>query len=161
MPAPQNEIDMQYTAEQLTQFDAALTTLETLTATIPVLATDEKNGLVKPPENADGWMTGMLTRAEQNLARLPRDFEPASVQRDLDLAAALAPRELRLARVMDRIGSARYAARSDAFAALLGVRRTLKDSGLAGVDDNLSHGLQRFFGRTGTASAKPATPPTP
>lgn len=121
-----------------------------------MLSGSDKAGLVKPPEGADGWMTDMVTRASQNLGRLPRDFDPASVQKDLDLDVTLAPRQLRLSRVLDRIEGARFLARSDAFAELLGVRRTLKDSGVAGVDDNLSDGLQRFFNRTNKG-----TTPTP
>lgn len=153
----QNEIDIQLTAEQLAQFDAALTSLETLAAAFPVLSAADKASLVKSPDGADGWMAGMLTRANQNLGSLARDFDPAGVQRDLELDATLAPRELRLARVLDRLGGARFLARSDAFAELLGVRRALKDTGVAGVDDNLSDGLQRFFNR----SSKSAPAPTP
>src|SRR5882672_6053831 len=44
-------------------------------------------------------------------------------------------------RNVERLESAVFLANSDAFAALLGVRRQLKDSGVAGVDDNLSDGL--------------------
>ena len=156
----QNEIDIALTPEQITQLDTALVSLETLAAAFPVLSADDKASLVKPPETADGWMVGMLTRAQQNLGRLPRDFDPATVQKDLDLNAALAPFELRLARVLDRIGSARFLSRSDAFAELLGVRRALKDSGMAGVDDDLSEGLRRFFNRSNKVAPAP-TPSTP
>ncbi len=155
----QNEIEVTLSAEQLTAFDAALSALETLAAAFPVLSAEEKAGLVKPPETADGWMAGMLTRAEQNLGRLPRDFDPAQVKKDLALDATLAPRELRLSRLLDRLGGARFLARSDAFAELLGVRRTLKDVGLAGVDDDLSDGLRRFFGRAAKPETPPPTPP--
>jgi hypothetical protein len=42
---------------------------------------------------------------------------------------------------------------------LLGVRRQLKESAVAGVDDNLSDGLKRFFSRHGGDKAAPVTPP--
>jgi len=155
----QNEIDAQLTPDQLSAFDAAIAALETATAAFPVLSADDKASHVKPPEGADGWMTGMLTRANQNLNRLPRDFDPAAVQRDLDLDATLAPRELRLSRVLDRIGGARFLARSDIFAELLGVRRALNDAGVTGVDNDLSAGLARFFNRSNkTAAPTPANP---
>ena len=154
----QNEIDIALTPAQLTQLDEALTGLETLAGAFPVLSADEKAALVKAPEGADGWMAGMLTRANQNLGRLPRDFDPAAVQKDLDLDAMLAPRQLRLARVLDRLECARFLARSDAFAELLGARRILRDSGVAGVDDNLSEGLQRFFSRSNKGLAPAPIP---
>jgi len=63
--------------------------------------------------------------------------------------------------VLDRLESAQFLARSDAFSALLGVRRALKDAGVAGVDDNLSDGLKRFFTRSSKSEpTPPTTPPT-
>ncbi len=156
----QNEIDITLTPEQLTQLDTALSGLEALTQVFPTLSPEEKAGLVKPPETADGWMNGMLIRAQQNLGRLPRDFDPAAVKKDLDLAAVISPFELRLSRVIDRLGNARFLARSDSFAQLLGVRRALKDAGLTGVDDDLDEGLKRFFNRSGKAATTPV-PATP
>lgn len=153
--AHQNEIDITLTPEQLTLLDTTLTALETATAAFPVLSPETKSGLVKPPDAAEAWMAGMLIRAQQNLGRLPRDFDPALVQKDLDLSATLSPFELRLARVLDRVNSARFLARSDAFAELLGVRRALKDSGVAGVDDDLSEGLGRFFSRSNRVAPAP------
>ena len=155
----QNEIDKQFTAEQLAAVDAALTVLETFTLDWPVLSGEEKASLVKAPDDGRGWMEGMLVLAEQNLNELPRNFDPALVHHDLDLTPVLLPRQIRLQRVADRLGSALFMANSDAFAALLGVRRRLKDAGLAGVDDNLSEGLARFFNRE--SRSQPPTPPTP
>ena len=153
----QNKIDIQLTDDELTQLDAALTALEGLLARFPVLSAEEKAGLVKAPDGADGWMGNMLTRAEQNLAKLPRDFEPATARRDLALDTTLAPRHLRLNRLADRLEGARFLARSDLFSALLGARRSLREGGVAGVDDNLSDGLQRFFNRSGgDKTPKPA-----
>jgi hypothetical protein len=54
---------------------------------------------------------------------------------------------------MDRMESGKFMARSDAFAVLLGVRRQLKDSDVAGIDDDLSDGLSRFFSRTSKPAA--------
>ncbi len=153
----QNEIDKQFTTEQLTALDGALTVLEILTQDLPVLSGDDKAALVKAPDDARGRMEGMLVLAQQNLPELARNFEPALVQRDLDLTATLDPRRLRAQRITDRLVSAMFLANSDAFAVLLGVRRQLKDAGLAGVDDNLSEGLQRFFNRQ--AKVSPPTPP--
>ena len=149
----QNEIDKQFTPEQLQAMDNALTALETATADLPVLSASDKAGHVKPPDNARGWMEQMVVRAQQNLSKLPRDFDPALVQNDLDFTAAVAPRLLRMQRLVDRLVSGSFLADSDAFAASLETRRHLKDAGVAGVDDNLSDGLQRFFNRTSPAPA--------
>ena len=155
----QNEIDKVFTTEQLARIDAALTALEAETEGMRVLSGEEKAMYVKPPDDGRGWMEGMLVLAEQNLAELPRNFDPALVHHDLDLTPVVSPRQLRLQRVADRLGSLLFLANSDAFAALLGARRRLKDAGLAGVDDNLSEGLARFFNRE--SRAQPPTPPTP
>ena len=152
----QNKIDMELTEAQLAPVLAALETLETFVAAFPVLSTDDKLGLVRAPETADGWMSNMLIRAEQNLAKLPRELDPAVVRRDLSLHDTLTPLLLRLDRVSDKVENAAFLARSDAFAVLLSVRRLFKEANLAGVDDDLSEGLRRFFSRD--KAVKPATP---
>ena len=151
----QNQIEMEFTHQQIADFDAALDKLDGLTADLPVLSGQDKSGLVKPPDGAGDWMDGMAIRAQQNLNKLSREYEPARVQKDLTLNRVLDPRALRLERVLDRINGGRFLARSDAFAALLGARRQLKDAGVAGVDDNLSDGLRRFFTRS-SPEKKPA-----
>lgn len=154
----QNEIDKQFTTEQLTALDAALTVLETATADLPVLSTDDKASHVKAPDNSRGWLEQMVTRAQQNLDKLPCNFDPTLMQRDLAFSAAVGPRLLRAQRVVDRLMGGTFLADSDAFAAGLEIRRHLKDAGVAGVDDNLSDGLQRFFNRS---SRPPAPSPSP
>lgn len=157
MSTTQNDIDKTFTEQELADFDAALTKLEAVTQDLPVLTGADKAAHVRPPDGAGDWVQGMLTRAQQNLNKLSRDFDPALVQRDLDLIGAIDPRLLRLQRVVDRLAGARFLAGSDSFAVMLGARRQLKDSGVAGVDDNLSEGLQRFFSRA--SHAQPAPPP--
>ena len=151
----QNEINKQFTDAELKAIDDALTALETATADIPVLSGDDKASHVKAPDNSRGWMEQMVTRAQQNLTKLPRDFDPALVQRDLDFTATVNPRLLRAQRIVDRLVSGVFLADSDSFAACLETRRHLKDAGVAGVDDNMSDGLQRFFNRT-SSTPKPA-----
>ncbi len=161
MPIHQDDINLELTPEQLAQFDAALDTLETLSALFPVVSTEEKARHVKPPDGAGDWMSDMATRAEQNIGKLARDYDPAEVARDLKLDADLAPRQLRLQRILDHVGGARFLAGSDAFSALLSVRRQLRGAGVAGVDDNLSDGLARFFSRSSKAETANPTPPPP
>jgi hypothetical protein len=157
MTGNQNQIDREFSTEELNDLDAAITRLEQLTTDLPSLNAEDKAGLVKPPEGAGDWMHSMTTRAEQNLNKLPRELDPTTIRRDLKLEETLATRELRVARVLDRIACARFLARSDAFAALLGVRRRLKDAGVAGVDDDLSDGLRRFFSRRGEVKPSVST----
>jgi hypothetical protein len=128
--------------------DDALAVIENQTAGWRVLTPDEKQSYVKAPEDALGWMQQMLVRSQQNLNKLSREYDPGTTQRDLDLISSLQPRLMRLQRVVDRVQSALFLANSDAFSVLLSVRRQLKDAGVAGVDDNLSEGLQRFFSRS-------------
>lgn len=157
MGKDQNEIDKEFTTEELAALDAAIAALETITQSFPVLTAAEKSAHVRPPDGAGDWMLNMAVRADQNLGKMPRDYDPARVRRDLSLDSQIEPRQLRLQRVMDRLESARFLAKSDSFSALLGVRRTLKDAGVTGVDDNLSDGLRRFFSRS--SGQKPTPPP--
>ena len=55
------------------------------------LITANKPGLVCVRERADGGMAKILSRADQNLGELPRNFEPADVKRDLALHHDLLP----------------------------------------------------------------------
>lgn len=155
----QDEINKEYTPEQLSQLDTLIEDLEAFTADLPVLSAEEKAGLVKAPDNSGSWMRNMLFRSQQNLNKLSRAYQPETVERDLKLDRDIEPRAIRLQRVLDRFGSTQFLARSDAFSALLGVRRGLKDAGVAGVDDDLSEGLQRFFSRTAKPKPTPGTPP--
>lgn len=143
----QNEIDVTITEAGLTPVLAALATLETFVATFPSLTTEEKRTLMRVPETADGWMANMLARAEQNLGKLPRELDLETISRDLALQQTLTPIILRFQRVSERLETAAFLARNDAFATLLAVRRQLKDADLPGIDDDLDDGLRRFFRR--------------
>ena len=152
----QNEINIVLTPAQLQAIDDLLTALETATALFPKNV--DKAQYVKAPDDSRGWMEGMLNRAQQNLNAMPRDFDPALIQNDLNLSAALNPRILRLQRITQHFTDATFLADSDAFSDLLEARRRLQDAGVSGVDDNLNDGMNRFFNRS--KRAKP-TPPTP
>ena len=154
----QNEIDLTLTPAQLQAIDDALTALENALQDLVILTPDEKNAHVKAPEDSRAWMNNLLARAEQNLAHLPRDFDPALVHTDLNLIDALIPRQLRVERLKDRLDSTVFLANSDVFADLLEARRRLMDANVAGVDADLSAGMQRFFNRS--KRTKP-TPPAP
>ncbi len=152
----QNEISKEYSAQQVADFESFISGLERLTADLPVLSSEDKNSFVKTPENASDWMNNMLIRSRQNLPHLPRSFDPDGVAQDLRLNEVISPFLLRLQRVSDRLHSAQFLARSDAFSALLSARRALKDAQVAGVDDDLSEGLRRFFTRGAKAAPTPA-----
>lgn len=152
----QNEINLTLTPAQLQTVDDSLTALENTLQALTVLTPEEKNAHVKAPENSRDWMNNMLARAEQNLQHLPRDFDSALVQTDLNLMDALASRLLRLHRLADQVESSVFLAGSEAFADLLEVRRRLQDANVAGVDDNLNEGMQRFFNCPKRTKAKPA-----
>ncbi len=143
----QNEINKTYSAEQLQTLDTLIDGLEQFTADFEPARNKDKSEYVKAPDGSGDWMQNMLTRSEQNIDKLPRSYDPELVKRDLQLSADLESRILRVERILERLVAGQFMARSDAFSALLGVRRTLKHAGVAGVDDNLSDGLKRFFTR--------------
>jgi hypothetical protein len=151
----QNEIDKTYTEQQLKDFNDALIKLEGLTADLPILSGDEKSQHVRPPEGAGDWMRDIATRAQQNINKLSREYDPALLQRDLAYIDTTEPLILRLQRIIDRLKSGTFLANSDAFSVSLDARRQLKNAGVHGNDDNLNEGLKRFFSRPG--ASKPAT----
>jgi hypothetical protein len=155
----QNTIDFEFTTDQLKQLDDAIAVMETLTRDFNVLTAEEKGEVVKAPDNSDGWMQDMTTRVEQNLSKLRRDFTSEPLLRDIKLATDIAPRQLRIQRILDRLESARFKARSDGFANCLDARRQLRAAKVAGVDDDLSEGLRRFFSRADRSDTAPTSPP--
>ncbi len=147
MATNQNKIDIQLTETELATLETAIVVIEQFAARFAPVTGAEKRNLVKAPDGSGDWIENMLTLADQNNDVLPRNFSADPIRRDIKLDKVLAPLELRLQRALERIDGARFLARSDAFAALLGVRRKLKEAGVSGVDANLNEGLRRFFGR--------------
>lgn len=159
--ANQNRIDKEYTAAQLTAVDAAIQALETQFEDLLVRTAAEKSHAAKPPDGSGDWTANMLVRANQNLDKMPQSFDAAAIERDIALPGALEPCKLRLQRLVDKLTSAQFDARSDAFTAGLKIRETLQRSGVAGVDDNLNEGMKRYFSRSKAAAPEPAKPATP
>lgn len=157
MATNQNDIDIELTDTELATLEAAIVVIEQFAARFPIVTAHDKKNHVKAPDGSGDWMDNMLTVADQNNDVLPRNYSPDPIRRDIKLDKVLAPLELRLQRALERLDGARFLARSDAFAALLGVRRKLKEAGVSGVDGNLNEGLRRFFGRESKDDATPTS----
>ena len=151
----QNYNKIVFTPAQLQAFDDLLTPLEALVAPFPV-PENEKSTYSKPPEDAKAWMENMLIRVQQNLNLMPRDYDPNVIQNSLKFSSDVAPRVLRLQRILGRITDADFLAHSDAFKNLLDGRSQLQKGGVTGVDDNLSEGMAHYFNRS-----KHTKPPQP
>src|SRR5437867_3992350 len=101
---------------------------------IVIPTTEEKARSAKPPEGAGDWMTKMVTMAGQNLDKLPAAFTTSSVQRDIDLGAALGTRKVRLDAITNKVTGGIFNANSDGFTACLNIRKDLTDGGVPNVD---------------------------
>ena len=113
-----DEINKEYSAEQLQELDTILDGLDHFTVDLEAARNEDKSRYVKAPDNSGDWMQNMLARSEQNLDKLARSYDPELVKRDLQLSADLEARIIRMQRVLDRLTSAQFLARSDAFSAL-------------------------------------------
>ena len=152
----QNKIDKQFTAQQLSDFDTALASLEQLVGDLTVPTPQDKARSAKPPEGAGDWMTKMMTMAGQNMNHLPGGFSASAVQQDIDLAAQLNARKVRLEAIMNRVNGAIFNANSDAFAACLNIRKDLMEGGVPDVDHDLDEGMTGYFRRQ--KAAPPSQP---
>ncbi|MFZ4767495.1 MAG: hypothetical protein ACOYMN_21295, partial [Roseimicrobium sp.] len=83
------------------------------------------------------------------------DFDPAPIQRDLKLRDGLMARSPRIDKIAQAWSNGIFFASSDTFSAGLDIRAQLTDADVAGVDDNLDDGLQRFFSRSPRKKAEP------
>ena len=74
-------------------------------AAVPVLSREDKSAQVKAPDNSRSRLEGRGLRAQQNLDKLRRNFDPALMQKDLNFSAAVGRRLLPAQRVVDRLPS--------------------------------------------------------
>lgn len=153
-------IDVAYTAQELTDLDTALTTIENLLARLPVITPEDKPRIPKMPDGAWGFILNVKTLAQQNLQKLPREYEDAPFTKDVTARNDLSPRQNRLLTIQERLQNGLLLLESDCWATSLYCRRHLKDGGLAAaIDAMLDDGMRRFFDRSGEDPAPP--PPTP
>jgi|GEM_PF-2589396 len=159
----QNRISITYTAAELTAFDDALTVIEGLLNRVPNLSAEDQSRVAKMPDGAWGFILNLRTLAQQNLQKLPREYEDAILATDIASRDALVARLNRLVVIHDRADLGLMLTESDCWSGGRYIRKNLTDAGLgSSIEALLDDGMRRYFSRSGDDTPPPAPPaPTP
>jgi hypothetical protein len=156
----QNRINITYTAAELTAFDDALTVIEDLLDRVPNLSAEERSRVAKMPDGAWGFILNLRTLAQQNIQKLPREYEDSIIATDIASRDALAVRLNRIAALHDRADLGLMLTESDCWAGGRYIRSHLMDGGLGpSIEALLDDGMRRYFSRSNSEPAPP--PPAP
>lgn len=158
----QNRINITYTAAELTAFDYALTVIEGLLNRVPNLSAEDQSRVAKMPDGAWGFILNLRTLAQQNIQKLPREYEDTILATDVASRDALAVRLNRIVALHDRADLGLMLTESDCWAGGRYIRSHLTDAGLgSSIEALLDDGMRRYFSRSGSETPEPAPAPAP
>ena len=158
----QNRINITYTPAELTAFDDALTVIEGLLNRVPNMSQEDQSHVAKMPDGAWGFILNLRTLAQQNLQKLPREYEDAIIGTDIASRDALVARLNRLVVIHDRADLGLMLTESDCWSAGRYIRRHLTDAGLGtAIEAQLDDGMRRYFSRGNDDAPAPVPPPAP
>ncbi len=146
----QNLISLNISAADLTEIDAALTTLETKLAPLIGLTPEQRRELVKMGDKSEPFVREVLIIARQNVSQLPPAHAGDLPEAESDLADfdTLRPRIARLTTLAERGADTQLAIGSDLMTFGLAIYGILKFLGVGASLDTLRAGLgARFAGR--------------
>jgi hypothetical protein len=152
---PENRV-----SASLTQADqqAVLAAIQTIRQKLPFLidlTPDERRKLPKIGDTGHNFAAQALTVATQNPDILPRAFDVAEFQQDVDLMAALRPLVTALTQLQELLEDTYLEVGSEAYAAALAVYGYAKASNKGAALDSLLEGMAQRFARKTSKPAKP------
>lgn len=109
----QNLVDITYTADNLAAIDAALASLETEFAQLVALTPEQRRQLNKMGDKSEAFCRQAVDVLELNPGVTPRNFDQASLRRDLTALDALRPRMMRVIKLQQRLVDTEMALGSD------------------------------------------------
>jgi hypothetical protein len=137
---------------------AVLDAIQTIREKLPFLidlTPDERRSLPKLGDKSQAFVTQALTVATQNSDILPRSFDVAEFQQDVNLLAALQPLTAALTQLQELVEDTYLEVGSEAYAAALAVYQYAKASGKGAALDGLIEGMAQRFARKTSKPAKP------
>jgi hypothetical protein len=137
---------------------AVLDAIQTIREKLPFLidlTPDERRSLPKLGDKSQAFVTQALTVATQNPDILPRAFDVAEFQQDVNLLAALQPLTAALTQLQELVEDTYLEVGSEAYAAALAVYQYAKASGKGAALDGLIEGMAQRFARKTSKPAKP------
>ena len=129
---------------------AATTAIETLRTNLPVLidlTPEERHDLLKLGEKSEAFVRKAMDLASKDNSFLPRSFDVAEMQKDVDLYFDLQSLFRELSRLTEGIDDTLIVAGSEAYAAALAVYRSAKDNGKGDLLDGWIDELGKKFVR--------------
>ena len=154
----QNLIDMQLPAEALAAIDEALNQLELHLKGLVALTPDQRRQLTKMGDKSEAFCRQAVHVLSDNPGIMPRNFEVASLHRDLSALDALRPRAQRLMRLSERVQDSEMALGSDLMTNALEGYAFLK---IAGKGEGLDALRQMLSARFNRGPARSPGPPEP
>lgn len=148
----QNLISLQFTAEQLSAIDAALTALEEQLSSLIAIPASERRQLNKMGDKSEAFCRQALDVLAANPAVLPRNFDLPELQRDLATLDQLRPRLMRLTRLHERASDTETALGSDLMSGALEGYALLKVVGRSEGLEGLRKTLSARFSRSSRAA---------
>jgi hypothetical protein len=151
-------IDVILTEEIIATINDGITIVkDALEPVMKDISIDDKKRLQKMGDEDHGFVTETLELAKQEIDNLPRNFDPAYMERDITLWDQLHPIRTKLLQIVYRIDSTMAAAGHDAIMSGLDVYYHLKRNG---KDASLEK-LVDYVGRRFAHKPKPEEDETP
>ncbi len=143
----QNLIDFEISDESLALIDEALASIEAQLVLLRGLDVDLRRSLTKMGDKSEAFCRQALVAFTQNQGVLPRNFDLAGFQRDMEAFDAIRPLRQRLQRLFERISDTEMAIGSDLMAASLEGYAVLKVAGKGEGLDGMRQALSARFAR--------------
>jgi hypothetical protein len=144
---PNNRIDAVLSAQALEAILGAVNTIREQMPFLLDLTPDERRVLPKMGDKSRAFVSKALEVAIQTPEILPRGYDLATFRRDVDLAAALQPVAVALAKLSEEVDDTHLLVRSEAYTGALMVYQYARAHGHGAALDELADELGRRFGR--------------
>lgn len=149
-------IDVSFTAEDVTEINTALTTLETKLATLRAMSKEELKRTAHIGQGNEGFTVGAINAGLQKPNLLPPNIDMVMVQRDQAAREILDPIAVRLQTLTETVQHSRKLMGADLYAAARAIYKALQEFGRdAGIGALLEELGRRFKGQGRQGGATP------
>lgn len=153
----QNLISLTFTDNDLSEIDAALTTLENHFVGFANLSADERRNIIKMGDKTEAFCRQTLTVTTQNLHAIPPSLDITEAQADLATLDKLRPSLHRLRDLLARGEDTDMALGSDVYSFCLDAYASLKIAGRGAGLETLREAMSVRFNRAARSKA-PSSP---
>lgn len=145
-----------------TDQQAVMSAINTIRQKLPFLidlTPEERHDLPKMGDKSRVFVEQALTVATQNEDILPRSFDVAEMQKDVELLAALATILTALTQLLELVEDTYLEVSSEAYTAALLVYQFARKAGKGGALDKALDALGQRFARKNAKTTPPPAPP--